>query len=1392
MSDTMNNENTEMKYLGVEATERLIENLSANMQNSLLDKLSYNEQTLTPEQQEQVRKNIGVVQPDYAQNDPTAPDYIKNRLAYTEPRVLTYDGALDKRGESNSNGIYSVRVSDELIDLNSVKKVELTPANGDPMTFEVNSENSYIEIKDGYPCMFGILNGLTAPVIYVITSDVDFGDLGYIKAGTYFYGYENQNMVGYISCVEYGEEIVHKVDPKYLPANGFGYTEQADNVILESTLEFISESEGNPGMASSEYIDLKAGEKYIVIFDGVEYECEGFAFAQPGTNLVCVGNAGLAFGDTESMTDDPFIIAAVSSAEYAGCEFMLIDPSTFEPIIGEHTFKIIHKANVVHKIDPMFFDQLGWKQEKYVPVVNMPMHFGEGQFSDIYPAPFLEEGETYRVTYSGHTYELQAKSASINGMSGIYIGDFGFVDFTPTTYPFVIGQYHEDVESWYMIVCAVDPDAFPNEIIPLEDMHQVKVEHKKKIVQKIDPDLYERLAWEDKIVKEIIPETVIPGVYEQEVPFGITANTEYVVMFDGTEYRVTGRSLDASMDGTDIHIEFIGNPALFEIGEDSDLPFLVMDASVYGMTMAGISCLDDTVDHTISVTGTVVDIHKIDEKFLPESPLSKTFTTVDIIAANSGTSSDAISYDGYVTEECVVHIVIDGTVYDLPVLGCYNYTGGVANSSIFDGFSSIIFAGDTDLANTMATNMFGAAISNCKIVSSPYMCYLQTCVRKGKRSTEFYGYAISNGSTTVTADGVFVDLVNYPPIDVRHFTEINIPWDLAKQPPSTTRDDINNAFHNLRAGLTVRGTLNGSPVEIIAIEFSGTTYTYLTVRNLKGVYYRVTIDRLSRSTVEQISQSGSGDFTLPSTVPNITSATENQMVVVEAVDESGKPTSWKAVDAPEGVDVSGLIDSHNTDVDAHSDIREAIENKPGWKGTGIGAETFNTIYNIALGTHSHAEGYYTIASGINSHAEGYGLIKNITVSGDANSLTYTISETYEIDYTGFFIKYNNIYAKITSHDIGAHTITVEATLSGSSLSNMPAVLCSAANGHHSHTEGCFAIANGEASHAEGNRTRANGTYSHAEGSLNTANGFGSHAEGCFTVANGERSHAEGSSTYANGDNSHAEGCATTAIGDCSHVQGKFNIPDNNSVYAHIVGNGDNAGDLSNAHTVDWHGNAWYAGDVYVGSTSGTNRDEGSKKLASEGYVQEAVSDKIATMAIPATSDMTEKVGINAEGQLVTKPIGGGIVDHILMRDAENGFTYIIEMRGGNLVSSAMPSGIRIAKSPDKVDYVEGDLVDVTGMVVEAVYEDDTSNIVEDYTYAELAHADGMLVISWTSRGVTYTASMNLNVTPMAGILVDFEYTDNGDGTYTLTDWKGTLNGEASTEIVIPDHKNIQL
>lgn len=158
-----------------------------------------------------------------------------------------------------------------------------------------------------------------------------------------------------------------------------------------------------------------------------------------------------------------------------------------------------------------------------------------------------------------------------------------------------------------------------------------------------------------------------------------------------------------------------------------------------------------------------------------------------------------------------------------------------------------------------------------------------------------------------------------------------------------------------------------------------------------------------------------------------------------------------------------------------------------------------------------------------------------------------------------------------------------------------------------------------------------GDNSFAAGEYVIASGDCSHAEGNYTTASGVGSHAEGNYTEASGQGSHAEGGVTTASGDWQHVQGIANIADSTS--AHIVGNGtvDYTGTPtpSNAHTLDWEGNAWFAGDVYVGSTSGTNKDEGSKKLATEEFVLANKNTWYGTC--PTAASTTAKVVTTSTG-----------------------------------------------------------------------------------------------------------------------------------------------------------------
>ena len=233
--------------------------------------------------------------------------------------------------------------------------------------------------------------------------------------------------------------------------------------------------------------------------------------------------------------------------------------------------------------------------------------------------------------------------------------------------------------------------------------------------------------------------------------------------------------------------------------------------------------------------------------------------------------------------------------------------------------------------------------------------------------------------------------------------------------------------------------------------------------------------------------------------------------------------------------------------------------------------------NTASGDCSHAEGQQTKATGLVSHAEGY----STQATGEK------------------------------SHAEGQETV---------------------AQGQYSHAEGYACAAYDVACHAEGNGCGARGIGAHAEGGGTSVDANGGHAEGAGTVVNGVAGHAEGFNSEAAGVASHAEGMGTIALGDHQHVQGRANIEDSAGTYAHIVGNGtvDEEGNIvtnSNAHTLDWKGNAWYAGKVTVGAAPTEDLD-----VATKAYVDGLVPSKISNQSGTAISVWT---GTAAEYDEVT-------------------------------------------------------------------------------------------------------------------------------------------------------------
>ena len=136
---------------------------------------------------------------------------------------------------------------------------------------------------------------------------------------------------------------------------------------------------------------------------------------------------------------------------------------------------------------------------------------------------------------------------------------------------------------------------------------------------------------------------------------------------------------------------------------------------------------------------------------------------------------------------------------------------------------------------------------------------------------------------------------------------------------------------------------------------------------------------------------------------------------------------------------------------------------------------------------------------------------------------------------------------------------------------------------------CGIVIEGEDSLSRGRKTNTSvGTGSFAFGNDVEASGDYSYAEGSDSVATGEWAHAEGACTIAGGSCAHSEGWHTTANHAAQHVSGKFNVSDPSinpsnefGNYAEIIGNGTSNNARSNARALDWNGNEYLKGDLYI-------------------------------------------------------------------------------------------------------------------------------------------------------------------------------------------------------------------
>ena len=146
--------------------------------------------------------------------------------------------------------------------------------------------------------------------------------------------------------------------------------------------------------------------------------------------------------------------------------------------------------------------------------------------------------------------------------------------------------------------------------------------------------------------------------------------------------------------------------------------------------------------------------------------------------------------------------------------------------------------------------------------------------------------------------------------------------------------------------------------------------------------------------------------------------------------------------------------------------------------------------------------------------------------------------------------------------------------------------------------------------------------------------------------------------------------------------------------------------------------------------------------------------------------------------------------HVVIADEVNGYNYIVAMRDGNLVSYVETESIYIDTQPTKTIYANKETFDPTGMIVIATAKDGSTREITNYKYDLVTTENANNFYIRLEEGTNvFTAKVN-NLTVHDFSLEDFEYIANEDGTYELTAWKGTYNGEPSTRIVVPNSELI--
>ena len=1019
-------------------------------------------------------------------------------------------------------------------------------------------------------------------------------------------------------------KVTHHIDPEYIKDMYYSETNTNEIIPLDTYITNASMGGGdaNNAVILPDTLNLIPGDKYSVLFNGEEFvvDCIDASIMDMGDQPIFKNVLYYENGDNDDnrigFVIADFVDAAVDIVGGKSCIYIY-------PSASEVTISVNHSKEIIHTLDPkyikdMYYTEVGGSGKVILPATTLEYDEYDNAFVLDNVELDLNIGENYTVSWNGTDYsttsidlsmiydssgELTAMGGKVIGLGDIYTASEGMLGTSSTGEPFAIMYMYISNEQILMSVIPIDGST---ELT-------LAIYEGGEIIHKID-NKYLNLDWlpiiaptrvlaaEKTVTNGLIQPTETTGGFPDLTSNNVTVGEDVLVTWDGVEYKLKVTEFGEDID----RMMVIGDPNMIATGT-SMYPFLLWITG----TRTNVLYKDEN-PHIASVMG--YEYNKIPLGYLPDD----LGIDIDAVPTSRKINNKALTSDITLTASDVGTLPATTITTELNKKStATNLVNGARSGSVrgintkAEGETYTI--GEETFTYTMGQNSFAEGDSTIASGESSHAEGIGT-IASGNRSHAEGSNTIASGYVSHAEGANTIASGDYASHAEGWNTEATgIYGSHAEGYDTTASGNYSHAEgHNTTAGGESSHAEGSSTIAsgYVSHAEGGNTTASGNRSHAEGNNTTAggesshaegssTIASGYASHAEGYDTTASGDYSHAEGICTIASGTRQHVQGKYNIEDTtnkyahivGNGTSTTRSNA-HTVDWNGMgwfkkgIKIGGTDQDDTNAI-EIVTNLVNGSSTGsvrcvntkaegetytIGEETFT----YTMGQNSFAEGYNTTASGYASHAEGYKTIASGT----------------------------------NSHAEGGNTI---------------------ASGGYSHTEGDNTIASGTNSHAEGYKTIASGTNSHAEGWSTEASGYASHAEGWNTEASGESSHAEGDNTIASGYASHAEGYKTIASGRCQHVQGKYNIEDLG--YAHIVGNGTSENERSNLHIIDAIGNAWYQGDVYTGSTSGTNKDEGSKKLATEEYV----NSKALPTVTSADAGKILRVSAAGEWELVSLP-----------------------------------------------------------------------------------------------------------------------------------------------------------